>query len=469
MLFEGTRASNKTTVLSTISRLKKYNYRSIWIPMTATVTIDKARFVFEKFFKTSENRFIMNPIDEMKHIFIIDDLHLESQYTHGSNLRTNFSEFFRMWDNYGGYYHIENGYFVNIEKLRIMMAKKNISSKTKLHRESDRFTYYVNSLYFDELDNDRFRMFVQNWLTNKTASNTSKLVNKFYILITNSLMSIKEKITRSEDYSKSQVLPIINFHHFVRLCSNFSHFTLMLSDTLAEHEKEEDVIAQLLAFELSSTFGDRIQSPSIRTDFHNKIQEVCKHNFLIPDITADKIGNLSYGNFHDLHKIPSKFVYSKNKPEEFKEIVAKIKKKFKSEMKGKKAPRNNYLEAFLDIPGSVRFIYKIARLIESSNSHILLIAPPGTGGREYLQLACLVNSTNTNDCILYEPNVRISNDVVEFRSCFRKSMLLCIKSRSDLIFYIDDNHIDDILYFDYIANFLTLFDNDSIEMFDYEF
>ena len=107
-MFEGAKASHKTTVLSNISRLKKYNYRSIWIPMNATVTIDKARYVFEQFFKTSENRFIMTPVDEMKHIFIIDGLHLED------NLNTKFSEFFRMRDTYRVYYHIENGFFVNI-------------------------------------------------------------------------------------------------------------------------------------------------------------------------------------------------------------------------------------------------------------------------------------------------------------------------------------------------------------------
>ena len=210
ILFEGAKASHKTTVLSNISRLKKYNYRSIWIPMNATVTIDKARYVFEQFFKTSENRFIMTPVDEMKHIFIIDDLHLED------SLNTKFSEFFRMWDTYGGYYHIENGFFVNIDKLRLMLSKNN-EPNPRQTRANDRLTYYINSIYFDELDNDRFRMFIQNWLTNKSVSNTSKLVNKFYILITNSLMSIKEKMTRNDSFSESQIMPVFNFHHFVRL------------------------------------------------------------------------------------------------------------------------------------------------------------------------------------------------------------------------------------------------------------
>ena len=74
-----------------------------------------------------------------------------------------------------------------------------------------------------------------------------------------------------------------------------------------------------------------------------------------------------------------------------------------------------------------------------------------------------------NNTVLFEPNVRINNDVIAFRNSFRKSMVLCVKTKNDVVFSIDDNHIDDIIYLDYIANFLSLFDSDSIELFDYEF
>ena len=169
ILFEGKSACQKTTVLSNICHKQRMKYRSIWIPLTVSNTIEKSRKVFEQFYKTSENRFVMNSVDEYKPLFIIDDLHLER------NLNSSFSEFFRMWDSYGGYYHLENGYFVNVEELRLLMSINPEMNKSK--SKSDRLTYYTNTIYFDELDNDRFRMFVQNWLTNKSW-NTSKLVNK---------------------------------------------------------------------------------------------------------------------------------------------------------------------------------------------------------------------------------------------------------------------------------------------------
>ena len=169
IMFEGKDATHKTTVLSSISKKQKQKWRSIWIPLSVTTTINKWRKVYEKFFKTSENRHILTPIDSLKPLFIIDDLHLEDHLT------SNFSEFLRMWENYGGYYNIENGQFVNIENLRVLCSRNPRMLKGK--QDNDRFTYYINTIYFDELDNDRFRMFVQEWLTNKSWS-TSKLVNK---------------------------------------------------------------------------------------------------------------------------------------------------------------------------------------------------------------------------------------------------------------------------------------------------
>lgn len=168
--FEGKSACQKTTILSNISHKKRHKHRSVWIPLTSSVTVEKSRKVFEKFYETSENRFVMRPIDSRSPLFIIDDLHLEE------NFNSNFSEFFRMWDRYGGYYHLESGYFVNVEKLKIL-SSSNPKLVSPNSQKLSRFTYYTNSIFFDDLDNDRFRMFVQNWLTNKSW-NTSKLVNK---------------------------------------------------------------------------------------------------------------------------------------------------------------------------------------------------------------------------------------------------------------------------------------------------
>lgn len=43
-------------------------------------------------------------------------------------------------------------------------------------------------------------------------------------------MSIKEKISKNEKFSESLKLKSFSLHHFVRLLSNFSVFTLMLDE-----------------------------------------------------------------------------------------------------------------------------------------------------------------------------------------------------------------------------------------------
>lgn len=83
---------------------------------------------------------------------------------------------------------------------------------------SDKFIYYTNTIYHDTFDSDRYRVFIQNWLTSKSW-NTSKLVNKFYILITNSLMSIYDKLASNPDFSNNQILPLHNFHQFSNFCT----------------------------------------------------------------------------------------------------------------------------------------------------------------------------------------------------------------------------------------------------------
>jgi len=87
-------------------------------------------------------------------------------------------------------------------------------------------------------------------------------------------MSIKDKMIKNDKYSETSQLKIFNFHHFVRLLSNFSTFSLLINEDATNNEKEEEVITQLLAYELSTTFADRMMFPSIKHDFLLKVQEV---------------------------------------------------------------------------------------------------------------------------------------------------------------------------------------------------
>ena len=274
-------------------------------------------------------------------------------------------------------------------------------------------------------------------------------------------MSIKGKMQKEDEFSSAQNLKLYNFHNFVRFLYNFSTFTLLLNDDATAKDKEEVVIAQMLAFELSNTFGDKIMFPSVKNEFMLKVQEVWKHNFLIPNISPPLIKSLVYGNFHELQKQPSSFVYKKYSSEEFKSMAKELSKGLKLDSE----KSWGYLQAYLESPGVLRHVYKISRLLVTKNSHIILVGPPRACGREILQLATLIYP----DTFLYEPEVKISDDIIGFKESFRSAMIQAVKTDKDIVFYYDTNHIDDPVYVNYMSNFMKLFDRDSIETFDREF
>lgn len=115
-----------------------------------------------------------------------------------------------------------------------------------------------------------------------------------------------------------------------------------------------------------------------------------------------------------------------------------------------------YLKAFLDTPGVIRNVYKIARLIVLKSSHLCIVGYPRMSGREILQLATLVFP----DTELYEPEVKLANDIMGFKDSFKKAILRSVSENKDIVFLYDTNHLDDQLYIDYMANFINLFDKD---------
>jgi hypothetical protein len=123
------------------------------------------------------------------------------------------------------------------------------------------------------------------------------------------------------------------------------------------------------------------------------------------------------------------------------------------------------LKAYLQVPGFIRHVYRLARLIVTKNSHIIMVGLPRMCGRELLQLATLVYPGT----ILHEPEVKMSRDIIAFKKDFKAALLLTIRSNENVMFLYDTNHTDDPVYVDYLANYIRLFDKDSIEMFDKEF
>jgi len=57
--------------------------------------------------------------------------------------------------------------------------------------------FYTTTLFCDEINIERYKPFVHHWLTTKSWEQ-STLVTKYYILITNALLSMTDKIKKND-------------------------------------------------------------------------------------------------------------------------------------------------------------------------------------------------------------------------------------------------------------------------------
>ena len=58
--------------------------------------------------------------------------------------------------------------------------------------------FYATTQYADELQIESFRPFVQHWLTSKMWS-PNKLLQKYYIIVTNGLMKLLEVVQKKSE------------------------------------------------------------------------------------------------------------------------------------------------------------------------------------------------------------------------------------------------------------------------------
>jgi hypothetical protein len=62
---------------------------------------------------------------------------------------------------------------------------------------SNRFLFYSNTQYIDEIPIDKYKNYVQHWLTSKMWS-PNKMLQKYYIIITTSIKLVLDKVKRTE-------------------------------------------------------------------------------------------------------------------------------------------------------------------------------------------------------------------------------------------------------------------------------
>ena len=84
----------------------------------------------------------------------------------------------------------------------------------------------------------------------------------------------------------------------------------------SKDQREEDVIANVVLYEVFRNYADRIYKPQDRLQFAQKAVEVFRQEFQMKDADVKYIDRMIIGNFHEMRTSSySKFVYNTEKKE----------------------------------------------------------------------------------------------------------------------------------------------------------
>lgn len=193
--------------------------------MSAYLTIAKVMNVIDQHYVTARRNFFVPKDPSKRLLFVIDDVHLQS------NIKVKVLEFFRSWSIARGYFDVKQSCFKRVEDFGIIMAENSTFVPTTTDQE--RFMHMTTTLYCEEITVDKFRPFVQSWLTTNLWG-FSPLVSKYYILITNALLILCEKMRRTESFSHSSLAKLTSFQNIARFCQNivYNSMTTSAADVL---------------------------------------------------------------------------------------------------------------------------------------------------------------------------------------------------------------------------------------------
>ena len=123
----------------------------------------------------------------------------------------------------------------------------------------------------------------------------------------------------------------------------------------SKDQREEDVIANVVLYEVFRNYADRIYKPQDRLQFAQKAVEVFRQEFQMKDSDVKYIDRMIIGNFHERQTSSySKFVNNTDKKERVKDmIIQKIAEK----------SNNHFLASILDTPNGIQDVFKLSRIL----------------------------------------------------------------------------------------------------------
>ena len=155
----GPSGTSKTIALNTFAKRFNDQYHSVIVPMSSYLIIQNLKKTIESYYILKRKN-LLEPIEKEKRVVLmIDDLHLQA------NLKLDILEFLRTWCMSKGYYDVQKGYFKNIGNFGTIMAenseyRKSFCKFSGKEPIESRFLYYSNTIYIEEYDLERYKLFI---------------------------------------------------------------------------------------------------------------------------------------------------------------------------------------------------------------------------------------------------------------------------------------------------------------------
>ena len=274
----------------------------------------------------------------------------------------------------------------------------------------------------------------------------NKLLQKYYIIITNGLMELLTRVKRAEQMQSSSFSPLFGFDILAKFCSSLVLNTI-ISDEPREiglkGQREEDAVANVVLYEVFRNYADRIYRPGDRRLFAEKAVEIFKDEFQMKDAQADAIDRLIMGNFHERSTVSYfKYVNNTDKPGKVKDMInQKIAAK----------SNNAFLGGVLDAPNGIRDVFRLSRILFKEQQHLVLCGSPSSSKYECLQIATILN-----DVVMLELNVPKFNAPAKFAQAFKQALLMVARlEETNGFIVINDEQLRDPTYIDFAYNYIS--------------
>ena len=346
--------------------------------------------------------FTLKPQVDLKHLqnkllgvscVVVEDLHLDQVYNKG------VSEAVKTWMKWKGYYD-SSGDFRSLKNLTFVLTGSSSSWANPVYVDAPSTSYFkeklINSVYNNQLK-------------------ISSLVQRYLGMIASAWVKVKKELQTKE----------CNFNRLLLNFTRMVNFSKNLEVQALKTIKEEELVCQVIKFELRKTLRDALKEKKV---FDTKLKEVLQSKFGV-----NLQSNAVFGNY--LLECPPKFnMQIKYKRFEDSNQIQQALLERVPRM-GKFSLHRNNLENILSL----------SRSLHTDDMHTFVLSPSGQGIYECIQVACFLRGAR-----VIEPSSE------RFAQSFQNalvSVLHNIKSHPHTVILIQ--HYSDFSYLDLVHSFIA--------------